>query len=55
MKRNASTFLQSMIALKLAALVGAAALTGCASTGPLGTNGFSSDVSAEVIDIYHGA
>lgn len=56
MKSQAVILMQSLIALKIAALVGAALLTGCATTGAVNLeNGFASDVSTEVIDIYHGA
>ena len=55
MKTQASVLMQSLIALKLAVVVAAIALSGCATTGASAAAEPLSDVSADVIDIYHGA
>ena len=55
MKTQASILMQSLIALKLAVVVATIALSGCATSGAPGAGEPLSDVSAEFIDIYHGA
>jgi hypothetical protein len=56
MNRNAHTVenasLKSLVALKFAALVAVAVLSGCATTGSLGAGEVSTDVAE---DFYRGA
>jgi hypothetical protein len=56
MNRNANAVenasLKSLVALKVAALVAVAVLSGCATTGSLGTGEVSTDVAE---DFYRGA